>query len=149
MGPLNSGRSHQAAAGLAPRQPAIQVSSDRAEALADTLDITFDPGRARLPSPAGQRWLDCRFGSSSAETGSLLPGIPARRHSSAFVIGECGGASPTVPGDRSWANPIVRRALSGAIPWSPKRKHPTAPREDERSRRQQATAGRLCPGAAA
>lgn len=43
MGPLNSGRSHQAAAGLAPRQPAIQVSSDRAEALADKLDITFDP----------------------------------------------------------------------------------------------------------
>ena len=47
MGPLNSGRSHQAAARLAPRQPAIQVSSDRAEALADKLDITFDPPDAR------------------------------------------------------------------------------------------------------
>ena len=121
MGPLNSGRSHQAAAGLAPRQPAIQVSSDRAEALADKLDITFDPGRARLPSPAGQRWLDCRFGSSSAETGSLLPGIPAPRHSSAFDWGSVGEPAPP---SRVIALGRIRscdRALSGAIVWSPER----------------------------
>ncbi len=42
------------------------------------------------------------------------------RHGRWFVIGEVlGGPDAASVGDRSWVNPIVRRALSGAIPWSP------------------------------
>ena len=46
MGLLNSGRSCR---WRRRGQLAIQVSSDRAEALAYKLKITFDPVRARLP----------------------------------------------------------------------------------------------------
>ena len=87
----------------------------------------------RRPAPWLLLWAAGQFKRQSRRRGWCGDKAEAcRRSRTAVSLGHRGCSAGLDPDDSSRANPIVRRALSGAIVWSPMRSRDAWRREDER-----------------